>query len=167
MYRQGVQATTLAEVAADAEVPPGNVYYYFKTKEELVSSVVDTRVDQAKEMLDRLQSRRTPRSRLKALAREWVQMRDLVAAHGCPFGAMVGDLAHADGDMLREAGRPFAVILAWTRAQFHEMGRRDSHDLAVVLLSGIQGAAVLAQAMANPALVATETRHLEQWLDTL
>jgi AcrR family transcriptional regulator len=167
MYRHGVQATTLAEVATDAEVPPGNVYYYFKTKDDLVRSVVDSRVGQAREMLDRLQSRRTPRIRLKALAREWLQMRELVTAHGCPFGTMVGDLGHSQGDSARDAGRPFAVILAWTEAQFREMGRRDSQELAVVLISGIQGAAVLAQATADPAVVATETRHLERWLDTL
>ena len=38
LHEQGVQRTTLAEVAERAQVPPGNVYYYFKTKDELVAA---------------------------------------------------------------------------------------------------------------------------------
>jgi AcrR family transcriptional regulator len=34
-YEQGVFPTTLAEVAERAEVPLGNVYCYFKTKEQI------------------------------------------------------------------------------------------------------------------------------------
>ena len=30
-YAQGVEKTTLADIAAAAGIPPGNVYYYFKT----------------------------------------------------------------------------------------------------------------------------------------
>ena len=32
IYEQGVEKTTLADIAAAAGVPLGNVYYYFKTK---------------------------------------------------------------------------------------------------------------------------------------
>ena len=39
-HHQGVQRTTLAEVATDADVPLGNVYYYFKTKDDLVAAVI-------------------------------------------------------------------------------------------------------------------------------
>ena len=41
LHRQGVMATTLAQVAEAADVPPGNVYYYFKTKDDLVRAVID------------------------------------------------------------------------------------------------------------------------------
>jgi len=35
-YEQGVEHTTLADIARIADVPLGNVYYYFKTKDDLV-----------------------------------------------------------------------------------------------------------------------------------
>ena len=41
IHEQGVHPTTLAEVAKRADVPAGNVYYYFKTKDELVAAVLD------------------------------------------------------------------------------------------------------------------------------
>jgi AcrR family transcriptional regulator len=34
-YRNGFRETSLADIAQAAHVPVGNVYYYFKTKEEL------------------------------------------------------------------------------------------------------------------------------------
>ena len=37
---QGIEKTTLADIAQAADVPVGNIYYYFKTKDELVRAVV-------------------------------------------------------------------------------------------------------------------------------
>ena len=42
IHQQGVEKTTLADIAAAADVPVGNVYYYFKTKDELVAAVLDS-----------------------------------------------------------------------------------------------------------------------------
>ena len=33
LHEQGVERTTLADIAQAADVPVGNVYYYFKTKD--------------------------------------------------------------------------------------------------------------------------------------
>src|SRR5258708_5168839 len=38
-YRNGFRETSLADIAQAAHVPVGNVYYYFKTKEELGEAV--------------------------------------------------------------------------------------------------------------------------------
>src|SRR5258706_13825423 len=38
-YGRGFRETSLADIADAARVPVGNVYYYFKTKEELAEAV--------------------------------------------------------------------------------------------------------------------------------
>ena len=43
-YEQGVERTTIADIAAAADVPAGNVYYYFKTKDDIVDAVVSMRI---------------------------------------------------------------------------------------------------------------------------
>src|ERR1700730_11196813 len=87
LYRQGVENTTLADIAHAADVPLGNVYYYFKTKDEIVTAVIEAHVRDVEEMLASLERRhRTPKSRLKALIRDLTDQRDLIAQYGCPHG---------------------------------------------------------------------------------
>src|SRR3954447_8283424 len=88
LHRQGVQGTTLAEIADAADVPPGNVYYYFKTRDDLVSAVIDARAEQIRELLRSLERRSSPGARLKGLIDNWAQVAELVAARGCPLGSL-------------------------------------------------------------------------------
>lgn len=167
LHRQGVSATTLAQVADAADVPLGNVYYYFKTKDDLVRAVIDARGDQVRAMLDRLRSRRGPAARVKALARQWVEMREVVARYGCPFGTLAAELDRRDDGLDREAAKPIGLILDWTEAEFRELGRRDARELAVAFFAGVQGAAVLASALRDPDIMTSQVRHLERWIDGL
>ena len=43
-YRHGFRETSLADIAEAAKVPVGNVYYYFKTKDEIGEAIVEQRV---------------------------------------------------------------------------------------------------------------------------
>jgi TetR/AcrR family transcriptional regulator, transcriptional repressor for nem operon len=124
LHRNGIAATTLAQVAEAAGVPPGNVYYYFKTKDELVRAVIDARCDQVRAMLGSLQSRRSPGARVKALAHQWVEMRDLVARYGCPFGALATEVDRGDDRADGMAAKPIGMILDWAENQFRELGPR-------------------------------------------
>jgi len=167
LHRQGVATTTLAQVADAADVPPGNVYYYFKTKDDLVRAVIESQAEQVTAMLGSLQARRSPAARLKALAHQWVEMRDLVARYGCPFGTLAAELDRREDGIDREAAKPISLILDWAEDQFRHMGRRDARELAVSLFSGVQGGALLASALRDPDLMTGQVRHLERWIDSL
>jgi TetR/AcrR family transcriptional regulator, transcriptional repressor for nem operon len=167
LHRNGVSATTLAQVAEAADVPVGNVYYYFKTKDDLVRAVIDTRSDQVRAMLDSLQSRRSPGARVKALAQQWVVMRDLVARYGCPFGTLAPEFDRGDDRPDGVAAMPIRLILDWAEDQFRQMGRRDARDLAVAFFAGVQGGALLANALRDPDIMTSQVRHLERWIDSL
>jgi TetR/AcrR family transcriptional repressor of nem operon len=167
LHRQGVATTTLAQVAEAADVPPGNVYYYFKTKDDLVRGVIESRAEQVRALLGSLRSRRSPAARLKALVHQWVEMRDLVARHGCPFGTLAAELNRREDGLDREAAKPISLILDWAEDQFRQMGRRDARELAVSLFSGVQGGALLANAFRDPDLMTGQVRHLDRWIDSL
>jgi AcrR family transcriptional regulator len=167
LHRNGVAATTLAQVAEAAEVPPGNLYYYFKTKDDLVRAVLDARADQVRAMLGTLRSQPSPADRLKALARQWDEMRDLVARYGCPFGTLAAELDRRDDGIDREAAMPIIMILDWAEDQFRQMGRNDASELAVGLFAGVQGAALLANALRDPEIMTGQVRRLEGWIDEL
>src|SRR6516164_2809768 len=72
VYEQGIERTTLADIAQAADVPAGNVYYYFKTKDEVIAAVIEAHVRQIRTTLAFIDTRhRSPKSRLKAFVREF------------------------------------------------------------------------------------------------
>ena len=167
VHEQGVQRTTLAEVAERADIPAGNVYYYFKTKDELVAAVIDGYVQQARELLNGLERHRSPQARLKGLVRSWEEIGKGVTRHGCPIGSLCAELGKRDDRFDGKASQVFALIIDWAEDQFRQLGRRDARDLAIALFGGIQGAALLANTFRDPELMAGQSRRLERWIDSL
>jgi len=85
-YGRGFRETSLADIAEAARVPVGNVYYYFKTKEELAEAVVERRLEEfraARAEWDRLSS---PKERLLAFVGSVQANREQLARGGCPLG---------------------------------------------------------------------------------
>jgi AcrR family transcriptional regulator len=164
IHEQGVQRTTLADIAEHAEVPLGNVYYYFKTKDELVAAVTDAHLGRVRALLARLDARRSPKARLKGLTENWASAASVVARSGCPLGSLCSELAKDD-----DAATPpfFHVLSAWVEAQFRELGRRDAADLALMLLSGVQGAAMLSNTFHDASIMTRQVRQLDRWIDSL
>jgi AcrR family transcriptional regulator len=166
-HEQGLHRTTLAEVAERAHVPPGNVYYYFKTKDELVGAVVGSYRDQAATLIESFERSRTPQARLKALVQSWVEIRESVARYGCPMGTLCSELHKTDGTPDRTAAEVLALIIDWAEGQFRQLGRRDARDLALALFATIQGAALLANTFRDPTIFARQARLLERSIDAL
>ena len=167
LYEQGVQRTTLAQIAERADVPPGNVYYYFKTRDELVQAVIDARIARIRQVLGDLDRRATPKARLKALAGTWVDAAPEVKERGCPVGSLVCELSKDDSELSAQGAQLIRVILEWVERQFRELGRRDAPALAVAMLGGIQGAALLSGALRDEALFHREIRRIRRWIDDI
>jgi AcrR family transcriptional regulator len=168
VYRQGVARTTLADIAQAADVLVGNLYYYFKTKDDIVAAIVRTHADQLTAVLAELdRQHHRPKPRLKALVRALAERRELVARYGCRYGTLGSELAKQ-----AEGSDPLAALLMripldWAEQQFRAMGRRDAHDLAVELVATYQGSALLSNTLGQPELMARQARRLERWIDEL
>jgi AcrR family transcriptional regulator len=167
MHRQGVPVTTLAQVAESAGVPLGNVYYYFKTKDDLVRAVIDDRTTAVRGMLALFDQKRTPAARLKAVARQWNDMRDLIVAHGCPIGSLCAELDRREDALAEDAAGLLRLLVDWAETQFRQLGRRDAAELAVSLIGAVQGAALLANTFRDPEIMTNQARSLERWIDSL
>lgn len=165
IHEQGVHGTSLADIAEHADVPLGNVYYYFKTKDDLLAAVVDAHVGEINALLARLDARQTPKARLKGLVRNWADAAPMVARSGCPLGSLCSELAkgRADG----QGSVFFAILSAWIEAQFRQLGRRDAADLALMLLSGVQGGALLSNTFHDETIMRRQVRQLDRWIDSI
>jgi AcrR family transcriptional regulator len=167
VHQQGVEATTLADIAQAAGVPLGNVYYYFKTKDDIVRAVVETHLNEATTMLAAIDGAyATPRERLKAVFGGLSQQSELIARYGCPRGSLCTELdKRADGPGI--TAELMRVPVDWAARQFQAMGRADGRDLAVEVVARYQGTALLANAFRDPALMDREAVRFAQWIDSL
>jgi AcrR family transcriptional regulator len=167
IYRQGVETTTIADIARAADVPVGNVYYYFKTKDELVAAAIDGHAQDVHAVLRSLERHRTPQARLKALVRELMSQREQVADYGCPLGSLCSELDKRADGLDRSCSDLLRLPVDWAEQQFRTMGRRDARDLAVALIAAYQGIALLTNTFRDPELMTREGRRLERWIDSL
>jgi TetR/AcrR family transcriptional repressor of nem operon len=167
LHAQGVERTTLADIAQAADVPVGNVYYYFKTKDELVEAVLDSRIAETQASLETLGHHRTPKARLKAFVRMLVGNADVTALYGCPQGSLCSELDKRTDGAGTECAELLRLPIAWAEEQFRALGRRDAHELAVALIASYQGIALLTNTFRDPQLMTREGRRLERWVDSL
>ncbi len=167
LHVQGVDGTTLADIAQAAEVPLGNVYYYFKTKDQLVDAVVASRVQDVRDALQELEQHRTPKARLKAFVRMLVGQADETARYGCPNGSLCSELDKHDDGPGHACVELMGMPIDWAEQQFRAMGRRDARELAVALIASYQGIALLTNTFRDPQMMASEGRRLERWIDSL
>jgi TetR/AcrR family transcriptional repressor of nem operon len=166
-HAQGVESTTLADVATAANVPVGNVYYYFKTKDELVQAAISAHAQDITSTLTALEHHRTPKARLKAFVRMLADQGELTARYGCPQGSLCSELDKRDDESSRSCAQLIKLPIDWAERQFKAIGRRDAGELAVALQASYQGIALLTNTFRDPELMRREARRLERWIDSL
>jgi AcrR family transcriptional regulator len=167
LHAHGVEGTTLADIADAADVPVGNVYYYFKTKDDLVQAAIAAHAEEIATTLAGLERHRTPKSRLKAFVRMVTDQRELTARHGCPQGSLCSELDKRDDEVGRSCAQLMKLPIEWAEQQFRAMGRRDAGELAVALIASYQGIALLTNTFRDPELMTCEARRLDRWIDSL
>ena len=167
-YEQGVERTTIADIAAAADVPAGNVYYYFKAKDDIVDAVVSMRIAGIEAMYAALaEGYNTPVDRLKALFKSLSGQAEIIAQRGCPIGSLCTELSKRATGPEPNSAMLMQALIEGAEQQFREMGRTDAHELAVEMIASYQGSAVLAHATASPELMRRENDRVDRWIDEL
>jgi AcrR family transcriptional regulator len=169
LHEQGIERTTLADIAQHADVPAGNVYYYFKTKDEIVAAVIAAHAQRGRETLAAIDARhRSAKGRLKGFVREVISQREMLAENGCPLGGLCAEVGkRAGGESDATAVALMRLPIEWAETQFRALGRRDAHDLALELIAAYEGSALLANALRDPDVLTRVGRRLDRWIDAL
>jgi len=168
LHEQGVERTTIADIARAADVPAGNVYYYFKTKDELIEAALSEHSDHLETLTRRLDQLPGPRERLKGLVDAWVAQRETAARYGCPTGTLAAELGkRTEGGVDLTAGRVIRHLLDWVEQQYRELGVTDPEGHALALVGAYQGMSLLSNALRDPEIMAREGARLTRELDAL
>src|SRR5260370_39866591 len=78
-YQNGFEATSLADIAREAKGPLGNVYYYFKTKDEICEAILGLRLGHPVRPREPWNEARSPKDRLCACVHDVFSDKTFVA----------------------------------------------------------------------------------------
>lgn len=169
-HKKGLLSTSLADIAKHADIPIGNVYYYFKAKDELALAALEKRMAAMDEVYEHLDSAYAdPRERLLQIVQFFDKMKEDYGRFGCPIYRMITDGSENDKMPVAETARTiYEHFTAWADKQFRALGYGDeAFGHAIALLAGIQGGAVMARAYDNAAILEAELTRLQRWLENL
>jgi AcrR family transcriptional regulator len=167
-YIYGFGSASIADIAKEAGIPLGNVYYYFKSKDEIGAAVVELRVSRFKKLLQELGKADSPKERLSGFVDIKIKNREALSRGGCPVGTLCSELQKYGGTAARKSRVLFAEALAWMQSQFEALGKGDqSRRLALHLLSATQGVSVLAHTFRDPSMIEMEAQSLKEWIRAL
>jgi TetR/AcrR family transcriptional repressor of nem operon len=165
IHAAGFAQTTLADIAKAAEVPLGNVYYYFKTKDALAQAVIEEQAQEFHQLTRELDRLSDPRSRMDGYLSMLVLESDAIAAHGCPIGGLCAELNKGEGELAKLANGLLQSQLGWMTQQFQQMGKaEEAAELALQLLTQLQGAMMLSQVFKDANLFTRQIANTKSWL---
>ena len=168
-YQQGVTRTTLADIAQKAEVPLGNVYYYFPTKEALVESVIQSYLQELQSWFGKLEQNSDPRERLRGLLTGARNNEDALTRYGCPHGSLCQELDKEGNQLASTASRIFQIYLDWAHTQFLLLCKDEetAQDYALDLISSLQGTFLLSNSFRSTGLLERKLQRLDKWLSDI
>jgi len=168
-YRKGYNRTSFSDVVEAAQVPRGNIYYYFKSKDEILRAVIRTRLETINNMLaewDRTIPE--PLDRLQRFVRIMYDSTPALLRSGCPMGSLNIELRKDQPELQAEAKQLFDLFQRWLANQFADLGYpEEARDLSLRLMARGQGLIVIAQVYQDPGFLERGTQELNRWLDEL
>lgn len=168
-YQQGFEHTSFADIARAVKISRGNFYHHFKSKDEILDAVIDSRLRDRRMMLERWELEgETPANRIKSFIDILIVNQSKIMQYGCPIGTLcmeLGKLNHSSQDLANEL---FTLFRTWLVRQFTLLGRaEDAEALAMHLLARSQGVATLANAFHDQDFVRQEVQQMYDWLQSV
>ncbi|HEY9080960.1 TetR/AcrR family transcriptional regulator [Magnetovibrio sp.] len=169
-YHKGFTATSFADIADDCDVPKGNFYFYFRTKEELLDAVIRDRSERLAGLLDDLHKDiPDPRARLHRIADVPFNDRHEVAQYGCPMGTLSAEIGKLTPFSQNALTSMYSLLLMSMHHCLAGMGlsHDDADHNARHMLTRLQGAANLAQTFKDENWLEAEIADIHDWIDSL
>ena len=152
IYARGVEQTSLDEVMAASGVSKSQLYHYFADKDALVLDVIARQTERVLdaqrphlEALDSLPA-------FKAWRKAIIRLNKAAQGKGCPLGSLASELANDSEPARRRLADSFSMWRDRSENGLAKMRERgelsvsaDPHDLALALLSAVEGGLLLAK----------------------
>ncbi|MEQ8331401.1 MAG: TetR/AcrR family transcriptional regulator [Longimicrobiales bacterium] len=173
-WHQGFEATSLAEVAERSDAGTGSIYYFFKTKSDLLSAVLDHYAGSLRSwLIDPVYARTDdPAERLLGIVGTYRTFMDETAFQlGCPVGGLAVEVSAEHADARERIDAIFRALLDALRECAAGLGITGGvpspDDVAALTMSIIEGGIVQARATASIEPFDRSIACLEDYLDRI
>lgn len=166
IYEKGFNVMSFKDIAEACGLSKGNLYYYFKTKDELLKAVIDYRLDNMRKMLKEWEQKiPTALERLQRYMQIMINETSQVINYGCPMGSLNTELAKGQPELQAISRAQFDLFKSWLKKQFKQfMADKTAEHYALRLMARTQGVVVIAQAYQDKRFIKREAEEINQWL---
>lgn len=168
-HQQGVSNTTLANIAELADVPLGNVYYYFKSKDAIIIAVVEKRKSILDALFSEWEQSTDVKTRLATFVSHGASLADEAARFGDSLGSLCQELGKQGGSISEASASLMQKVLSWCERQFIAIGKseEEAKKLALNLVASLQGISLISLTFNDPKYIDQHGQFLTHWLEAL
>jgi AcrR family transcriptional regulator len=151
--RSGYSGTGVADIMKEAGLTHGGFYAHFESRKAMLAEAADRAGAESVAALERIAAAAPPEKTLQTLVRAYLSKEHLEAAEsGCPMAALGSEMPRQAPEVRRAATRRMKEAIDLVARQLPDWGKPSAHERALVTLSTIVGALMLARAVDDPKL---------------
>lgn len=144
---KGYLVTSMDDIVAESKVSKTNIYYYFKSKEELLSTIIQRMTDQYEALIAHIaaQAEQPVTDRLMRLMQVLIE-QDADCLGGCPFLTLYSQTPKEAGEVREQISRFFSRQLTVLEQLITEgiaanefSSKLPPQQMAALILSTVEG----------------------------
>lgn len=168
-HQKGISNTTLSKIAELANVPLGNVYYYFKSKDAIILAVIEYRKQLLEGLFAEWDLIASTKERLASFVTYSTNLAEEAAQFGDSLGSLCQELGKHGGSIGQSASELMGSILTWCEKQFVAIGQtsENAKKLALNLVASVQGINLITLTFNDPSYIGNHGQFLNEWLERL
>lgn len=146
--RSGYGGAGVAEIMKEAGLTHGGFYAHFESREAMLAEAADRAGAETVATMERVAATAPPEQALQAIIRTYLSKAHLQAVEtGCAVAALGSEMPRQSPRVRRAATRRIKEMIDLVGRHSPEWGRSGAHERALVTISTVVGALILARAV--------------------
>ncbi|MGQ0618393.1 MAG: TetR/AcrR family transcriptional regulator [Panacagrimonas sp.] len=151
--RSGYDGTSVADIMKEAGLTHGGFYAHFASRDAMLAEAADRAGADAVASVASIAAHTTPEVALQAMVNAYLSDAHLKNVEsGCPVVALGSEMPRQAPEVRRAATRRIKEMIDLVSRQLPEWGQPAAHAQALVMVSTMVGALLLARAVDDPKL---------------
>lgn len=153
--RSGYNGTGVADIMKDAGLTHGGFYAHFASREAMLAEAADRAGSEAVMLMERVAAAVPPQQALQAMIQAYLSdahVKDIET--GCATAALASEMPRQAPEIRRAATRRIKEMIDLVARHLPDWGQQGAHEHALVAVSTMVGALVLARAVDDARLSA-------------